>query len=248
MGQTVLLVQPDGVPSGIATDQPPEPAARTQLAAKVPPVRDVIPARLILTTAARTNQRLGHENLGFLSESHGIMPAVLPLLSLPAGYEAWDQTAADLPELYRTLRVRAALEAMPVLSAAEKDLPDRYLLRASCLMSMLAHSYFRAEAQAPARPMPEGIQRPWEEISRRLNRPAPHLSYIDLIMYNWRLVDPDREDPMRVNNLRLLVPTVDNKEERTFYLTQVEILAQSTRIINALVQAQKPPPATTSPP
>jgi sulfite reductase alpha subunit-like flavoprotein/pSer/pThr/pTyr-binding forkhead associated (FHA) protein len=239
MGQTVLLVQPDGVPSDKATDQPPEPAERTQLAVKPRQVRDVIPARLILTTAARTNQRLGHENLGFLSESHGIMPAVPPLLSLPAGYEAWDRTAADLPELYRTLRVRAALEAMPVLSAAETDLPDRYLLRASCLMSMLAHAYYRIEAGTPDRPMPEGIQRPWEEISRRLNRPAPHLSYIDLIMYNWRLVDPDRPDPMRVNNLRLLVPTVDNKEERIFYLTQVEILAQSTRIINALVQAQE---------
>jgi sulfite reductase alpha subunit-like flavoprotein len=58
-------------------------------------------------------------------------------------------------------------------------------------------------------------------------------------MYNWQLVDPNRADPMRVDNLRLLVPTVDNKEERIFYLTQVEILAQSTRIINALVQAQE---------
>jgi sulfite reductase alpha subunit-like flavoprotein len=242
IGQTVLSVQPiqpAGVPPDKALDQPPEPAAPTQIIAKVPKVRDVIPSRLILTTASRTNQRLGHENLGFLSESHGIMPAEPPLLSLPAGYEAWDQTAAALPELYRKLQVRAALEAMPVLSAAEADLPDRYLLRASCMMSMLAHAYYRIEAGPPDRPMPEGVQRPWEEISRRLNRSAPHLSYIDLIMYNWQLVDPNRADPMRVDNLRLLVPTVDNKEERIFYLTQVEILAQSTRIINALVQAQE---------
>jgi hypothetical protein len=167
IGQTVLSVQPiqpAGVPPDKALDQPPEPAAPTQIIAKVPKVRDVIPSRLILTTASRTNQRLGHENLGFLSESHGIMPAEPPLLSLPAGYEAWDQTAAALPELYRKLQVRAALEAMPVLSAAEADLPDRYLLRASCLMSMLAHAYYRIEAGPPDRPMPEGVQRPWEEI------------------------------------------------------------------------------------
>jgi sulfite reductase (NADPH) flavoprotein alpha-component len=106
-------------------------------------------------------------------------------------------------------------------------------------MSILAHSYHRVEADPPQKPMPESIQRPWEEISQRLNRPAPHLSYIDLIMYNWRMMDPHRNNPMRVDNLRLLVPTVDNKEERIFYLTQVEILAQSTPIISALVRAQE---------
>ncbi len=167
------------------------------------------------------------------------MPASPPLLQLPGGYEAWDEMAENLPDLYRTLRVRKALEAMPLLSATKADLPDEYLLRASVIMSILAHSYYRSEADPPQKPMPEGIQRPWEEISLRLNRPSPHLSYIDLIMYNWRLIDPQRADPMRVENLRLLAPTVDNKEERIFYLTQVEILAQSTPIISALVRAQE---------
>ncbi len=201
--------------------------------------QEVIPARLILTTAAQTNRRLGHESLGFLSESHGIMPVKPPPLKLPPGYEVWDEVAESLPELYRTLAVRRALAALPVLSARAEDLPDEYLLRASVMMSMLAHSYHRVEATPPPEALPEGIQRPWMEISERLNRRAPHLSYIDLIMYNWRLVDPDRPDPMRVNNLRLLVPTVDNQEERIFYLTQVEILAQCTPLISALVRAQE---------
>jgi len=200
---------------------------------------DVTPSRLILTTASQENIRLGNENLGFLSELHGIMPVTPPLLHMPSGYEAWDEIAENLPELFRTIRVRQALDAMPVLSAAKADLPDEYLLRASVIMSMLAHSYHRVEADPPPNPMPESIQKPWEEITRRLNRPAPHLSYIDLIMYNWRLIDPQRADPMRVDNMRLLVPTVDNKEERIFYLTQVEILAQSAPIISALVRAQE---------
>jgi sulfite reductase alpha subunit-like flavoprotein len=201
--------------------------------------RDVVPSRLILTTAAQANKRLGHENLGFLSESHGIMPLKPPPLKLPSGYEAWDDLAESLPELYRTLGVRKALAALPVLSAGETDLPDEHLLRASVIMSMLAHAYYRVEADPPQTPLPEGIQHPWAEIARRLNRPAPHLAYIDLIMYNWRLIDPNRPDPMRVDNLRLLVPTVDNQEERIFYLTQVEILAQCTPIISALVRAQE---------
>jgi sulfite reductase (NADPH) flavoprotein alpha-component len=147
--------------------------------------------------------------------------------------------AASLPDLYRTLRVRQALREMPVLNATAEALPDEFLLRASVIMSMLAHAYHRVEADPPTDPMPDGIQLPWEQITRRLNRTAPHLSYIDLIMYNWRLLDPERDDPMRVDNLRLLVPTVDNKEERIFYLTQVEILAQCSPLITAMVRAQE---------
>ena len=44
---------------------------------------------------------------------------------------------------------------------------------------------------------------------------------------------------MRVENMNLLVPTVDNKEERIFYLTQVEALAQSSPLISAVVRAQE---------
>ena len=239
IGQTVLVLQTADFTMEASQLQQRPPQAPTQVIKKLPKGQDVIPSRLILKTASQANKRLGHENLGFLSETHGIMPVKPPPLQLPAGYEAWDEMAENLPELYRTLGVRKALEAMPILSAAEADLPDEYLLRASVIMSMLAHAYHRVEANPPQKPMPEGIQRPWEEISRRLNRPAPHLSYIDLIMYNWKLIDPERDDPMRVENLRLLVPTVDNKEERIFYLTQVEILAQCTPIISALVRAQE---------
>jgi sulfite reductase (NADPH) flavoprotein alpha-component len=239
IGQTVLSFHVGETQEATPENEPSTPAAQTTIY-KAPRYRgDSIPSRLILTTASQANKRSGNENLGFLSESHGVMPSSPPLLHLPPGYEAWDEMAETLPELYRTLRVRKALEAMPILSAAKEDLPDEYLLRASVIMSILAHSYYRVEADPPQNPMPDSIQKPWEEISQRLNRPAPHLSYIDLIMYNWRLIDPDRDDPMRVDNLRLLVPTVDNKEERIFYLTQVEILAQCTPIISALVRAQE---------
>jgi sulfite reductase (NADPH) flavoprotein alpha-component len=239
IGQTILLFQ-GGEPQGAALKSKPSSLPLQKPVFKAPRVSgDSIPSRLILKTAFEANQRAGNENLGFLSESHGIMPSSPPLLHLPPEYKVWDEMAESLPDLYRTLRVRKTLEAMPVLSGAEEDLPDKYLLRASVIMSMLAHSYVRVEAAPPQNVMPDSIQKPWEEISQRLNRPAPHLSYIDLIMYNWRLIEPDRNDPMRVENMRLLVPTVDNKEERIFYLTQVEILAQCTPLISALVRAQE---------
>ncbi|HTE50049.1 MAG TPA: cytochrome b5 domain-containing protein, partial [Kofleriaceae bacterium] len=195
-------------------------------------------AREVLTTAERINRRLGHENLGFLSESHGFMPIEPPLQSLPRSHAAWDQAAADLSGMYRTLRLRADLARMPLLGASADELPDRYLLRAASVLGVFAHAYHYVEHEAPVR-LPESILRPWAEVRKRLGRAQPVLSYIDLIVYNWRLIDPNLPDRMRCTNMRLLVPTVDNREERVFYLTQTEILAQAGPIIGAVVRAQE---------
>ncbi len=205
---------------------------------KIPAAGDMIPSRLALTTAEETNKRLGHENLGFLSEEHGFMPSAPPLLQLPPAYQAWDDMAERLPELYRTLTLRKTFDTMPELSAAAADLPDEYLLRASALLSIFAHAYYRVVDDPPAA-IPDCIQRPRAEITRRLARPGPVLSYIDLIVYNWKLVDSNLDDPVRVENMRLLIPTVDNVVERIFYLGQVEILAQCNPIIGAVVRAQE---------
>jgi sulfite reductase alpha subunit-like flavoprotein len=201
---------------------------------------DSVPARMILDTAVKTNRRLGHENLGFLSEEYGFLPAAPPPLTLPPGYEAWDEIAASLPDLWRAIRVRQALQELPVLSADKDDLPDEYLLRASVIISMLAHAYHRISDDPPDKPMPAGIQLPWEQITRRLDRLAPHLSYIDLILYNWRLVDPNlADDPFRLSNLELLVSTVDNQEEKVLYLMQVEAHYKIGPITGAIVRAQE---------
>lgn len=205
----------------------------------VPDNRDMIPSRLVLETATQINRRLGHENLGFLTESHGFLPTSLPLLNMPSGFEAWDEIAERMPELWRNVRVRQALRDLPVLDASEENLPDEYLLRASVIMSILAHSYHRISAEPPDAPMPEGVQLPWEQVSRRLDRLAPHLSYIDLMLYNWKLTDPDIDDPIRLENLELLVSTVDNQEEKVLYLMQVEAHYKIAPIIGAVVRAQE---------
>ena len=201
-------------------------------------IRHDVPSREVLTRAARVNAELGHENLGFLSEEWGLAPGRLPTLEMPPSHRAWDEVIAQLPDLFRTLRLREVVERLPVLSARPEDLADQHLLRASALMSMLAHAYVRVETQPPVA-LPPAVGRPWQEISERLHRRAPVLSYIDLIVYNWRLRDPGLPDPMRVENLDLLIPTVGNREERSFHLTQVEILAQCAPIVGAVVRAQE---------
>ncbi|MCI0647764.1 MAG: hypothetical protein L0346_23140 [Chloroflexi bacterium] len=199
---------------------------------------DRIPARRVLEEATAANQRLGHENLGFLSESHGFMPCALPLLELPGSHRAWDETAAALPELFRTLRLRPVLDRIPVLDASAAALPDLFALRASAILSIFAHAYFYVEAVPPGR-FPDSILLPWATISQRLQRPAPHLSFIDLNVYNWQFIDPAAPDPMRMENLRLLIPILGNEDERRFQAVPIEILARFTPLLGAVVRAQE---------
>ncbi len=203
-----------------------------------PATDESVPSRSVLDRAIATNRELGHENLGFLSENHGFEPSKPPLLSLPPSHRAWDDMVGRLPALFRTLGLREAFDAMPVLPADAQSLPDTFLCRASALLSIFAHAYFRGGVEPPAE-FPACIRQPWEEVTRRLRRPEPFLSYIDLIVYNWRLRDATLADPMRVENMDLLIPTVGNQEERVFYLTQVEILAQCAPVVGAVVRAQE---------
>lgn len=216
---------PPSAPSGIV--RPSRPALR------VP-----VPTRIVVAESERHYERTGHENLGFLSEEYGFMPRTPPSERLPPAYAAWDQIAGDLPRLYRTLRLRREVDALPILPAGDEDLADAQLLRACTVLSMLSHAYHYVETHPPAGP-PESLARPWATVRQRLDRGPAVLSYVELIVYNWRLLDPSRADPMRVDNMRLLVPTVDNDEERIFYLTQTEILAQASPIVGAVVRAQE---------
>lgn len=196
-----------------------------------------VPAARVLRKAEDLYASTGNENLGFLSEAWGFMPRKPPKQALASSHAAWDQIVSDLTELYRTLRVRERVHELPVLPADEEHLSDDDVLRAAAIMGMLAHAYWYCRTSAP-RTLPPPIAEPWATLRRRLGRGAPVLNYIDLIVYNWKLVDPTLADPLRVENLELLIPTVDNKEERTFYLTQTEILAQCAPIVSAAIRAQ----------
>src|SRR5205085_2877870 len=128
----------------------------------------LVPSREALRRAAARSAADGHENLGFLSETHGFVPVQAPRLQLPQSHRAWDDTASHLPELWRTVGVRDALAAMPVLDADQ--LADTALWRASSLLSVFAHSFVRVEPRPPG-DLPASIQRPWNQIAQRLGRP-----------------------------------------------------------------------------
>lgn len=206
------------------------------LPASSPKAEERIAARKVVEEAEAYNRDKGHENDGFLSSAYGFLPLEPPLLALPASHRIWDEMVDRLPELYRKLTMRRAFEQMPLLEATPDALPDRYLLRASTMLGMFAHAYQYVETDSPAS-LPAAILEPWKEVSRRLGKPLPYVSYIDLFFYNWKLRDPT--GPRRLDNMELLIPAWNNQAERIFYLVTTEFAMHLTPVLNAMLQAQE---------
>jgi len=199
----------------------------------------MIPSRQVLVEAEAENKKLGHENFGFLSASHGFMPTSQPSLKLTSPHHAiWDEMASQLPEMFRTVTLRFKLDRMPVLSAQADSLPDADLLRASAIFGIFAHAYHYVQPDAYEK-IPDSIQKPWNEISKRLEQPAPNLSFIDLNAYNWRYINPDLPDPMRMENLSLLIPILGNEDERRFQMTPTEMMGRFSPVVESTVRVQE---------
>jgi sulfite reductase (NADPH) flavoprotein alpha-component len=192
-------------------------------------------ARAVLDEAARVNAELGHENEGSLSPARGFAPLAAPLLELPASHRAWDDVARDLPELYATLRLRSRLDALPALDADASALPEHCLQRAATVLGILVHAYRRVQPYDDA-PAPAALERAWSDVSRRLGRPQPFLSYGDLILANWR--HGAGSDALTAETLALLVPTVGTAAERVFYLVQFEMHVVGAPVVEACARAQ----------
>src|SRR5262249_21152788 len=151
-----------------------------------------------------------------------------PLLALPDAFQAWDELAHQLPDRVARLKVKGAVERLPILSA--DVLPTESLSRAASLLGILIHSLVR-EGQLLRLPVsiPDHLHPAWECVCRRLQRPGAALTYTDLILYNWRLRDPG--GPRVVENMDLMTPVYGSEEERLFYLVQVESHTVATPLV-----------------
>lgn len=202
---------------------------------------EVVPSRSALEAVERLNAELGHELHGFVSASKGFLPLRHPPLALPESHAVWDDVARRMPDLWRTLSLRRVLHEMPVLGGGPDELPDEYVWRASVALGMMAHSYAYVE-KTPGGDLPPSVAIPWAQVSERLKRPQPHLSHQDLIVYNYRFKDSNVREPVLghfVENMELLVGSVDNYDERVFYLSAHEMLARGTPAIESVVRAQE---------
>ena len=96
------------------------------------------------------------------------MPREQPLLHLPPSHQAWDELAAQLPELFRSLTLRAVARPHARSSTpARQTCRIAYLLRASAILSIFAHAYYYVEPD-PAGALPE-----FDPATVGRNQPAP---------------------------------------------------------------------------
>src|SRR5205823_6296795 len=65
------------------------------------------------------------------------------LLSLPPSHRAWDECAAEVPNLLLTHTASRTIAALPELSADAAYLDDGALCRAALVLGVLAHAFVR---------------------------------------------------------------------------------------------------------
>jgi sulfite reductase (NADPH) flavoprotein alpha-component len=198
---------------------------------------DIAPARRVIEDALALNEQLGHENLGSLSYTHGFLPRTELVRAFPSEFRAWDQATELVPQMFRTYTGREVLDEMPLLDA--DNLPDYYLVRGNITFSILNHFYWYCEPDPPENGIPIQLQQPWEKISARLNRPAPHLSFIDMNSHNWYFLDPTLPQPFLIENLKLAIPLIGNEYERRFQMSPVEISYLLAPMMEAMINAQE---------
>src|SRR5690349_21247481 len=175
-------IDPESLNATVFQSIPPANTLAHKTPKPAPQAAAIVPAQKVVEEATAYNREHGHENDGFLSTEYGFMPVEPPLLQLPASHRVWDDMIAELPDLFRMLTLRRAFDSLPMLDVSPDALPDKYLMRASTILGVFAHSYQYVETDPPPA-LPDNIMKPWVEVSRRLDKPIPYLSYIDLFLY-----------------------------------------------------------------
>lgn len=203
----------------------------------------IAPCQHVLLQAEHKVHQLGiehHSHDNFLSLDYGFTLPSAPLLALPASHLEWDEYAKALPEWMAKGNVRSMLASLSLLSASHDLLPDNYLLRASTILTILAHAFYAGDylgGNSVNLALPNSIKMPWKTISQRLNR--PHLAYTvyEGVLYNWRF--KSEISSIRITeNTDLLIPLIGNREESITHMMLADTETQAIPLIGAIINAQ----------
>ncbi len=169
-----------------------------------------------------------------VTPERGFLPAQDPLRRLPAGFDAWEQIAGDLPKLLMTDQLRAIVNRIPRIDPSSLK-NSAELERAMMLLSYIGHAYVWTGGGKPATSIPPSLAVPWHALSVRLGRP-PVLSYASYALHNWRRIDPNRG--VELGNIALLQNFWGGADEEWFILIHVDIEARAAAAVRSLIPAQ----------
>ncbi|CAJ0554480.1 Ff.00g129930.m01.CDS01 [Fusarium sp. VM40] len=203
------------------------------------------PARQVLRRAEEIGSQTGWRD-GYLSVEHGFCPAdyeepISALAKSPG--RIWSDLCERMPGCVARGRVREAVAALPLVEGVEENIPDKALWGAVVALGMLC-SIYRFEdrhdgkdgvtirnsiTSKPQCPMgddlceelediPLCIALPYYQISRRMGRTLPHLSFPDQASYNLKIRDVKSNSPYlaRFDNTDLRWPMFGERAEVAF--------------------------------
>lgn len=202
------------------------------------------PARQVLLRAEAIGQRTGWKD-GYLSAEYGFCPpdaneAAGALANSPG--RIWSDLAERMPGCVSRGRVRESVAALPLVEGTEGVIPDSALWAAVVALGMLC-SIYRWEdkndgfegvstSTGSTKPkcemgdslgpelegIPMSIALPYWQVSRRMGRPVPSLSFFDQASYNIRIRDPTSTYPYvgRFDNTDLRWPMFGERTEIAF--------------------------------
>ncbi|KAI0437400.1 cytochrome b5-like Heme/Steroid binding domain-containing protein [Xylaria telfairii] len=203
------------------------------------------PARQVMLRAEEIGPRTGWID-GYLSREHGFCPvdydeAVGVLAKTPG--RVWSDLCERMPGCVARGRVRESVAAIPLIEGTEENIPKQALWAAVVALGMLCHIYRysdkydgndgvtsnhskKARLNCPMGDdlgeelvgIPLSIALPYYQISRRMGRALPHLTFVDQSSYNLKIKDATSTYPYiaRFDNIELRWPMFGEQTEVAF--------------------------------
>lgn len=156
---------------------------------------------------------------------------------LPEKYAKWEEFVKNMPQYFKTFQFCQNIEALPLLDIV--GLEDKFLPRASILLSAMAHGYRFEERFFKDMPgaLPESIFVPWEAVCKKLQRKYPSRNVIDDFLNNWDFLNASNSRSFK--NLKLLVSYFDLQEESVSTLVIPAIEANFTTAIRCIFDLKR---------
>ncbi|KAK0710137.1 hypothetical protein B0T26DRAFT_836309 [Lasiosphaeria miniovina] len=202
------------------------------------------PARQVMIRAEDIGPLTGWKD-GYLSAEHGFCPPDYNdspgALSNSPG-RIWTDLCDRMPGCVARGRVRESIAALPIVQGTEEVIPDRALWAAIVVLGMLCSIYryedkhdgsegvtVNASKYKPSCEMgddlgdelvgiPRSIALPFFQISRRMGRSIPHLTFVDQTSYNMKIKDSSSTFPYvgRFDNMESRWPMFGEQSEMAF--------------------------------
>ncbi|MFZ9790641.1 MAG: hypothetical protein ACO3C2_06100 [Candidatus Nanopelagicales bacterium] len=168
-----------------------------------------------------------------LSEEFGYMQNVDPVISLPAGNEAWDEMGKNLPKYLMGSDFRKRVKELPPFNLQTLN-TEGEIRRAMLVLSYIGMAYQWSDNN-PAFVIPERLAKPWYEVGKLVGRP-PILSYASYSIDNWYRLD--KKGPIECGNIALLQCFLGGQDEEWFILIHIDIEKKAGKVLKAIEEAQ----------